>query len=163
MIRGTVMDVSPGTKSTEIALRFANGVPAVTDAAMSDWMLYVYKQFERPADCTGVEVKINVVDSNGNYREIGTTTSSSDGYFSFTWVPDIPGQFYVYAEFAGSKAYYGSHAETSFVVDEQPEPTAAPTPAPTSMAETYILGFGIASIAAIAIVGIVIALLLRKR
>jgi len=31
------------------------------------------------------------------------------------------------------------------------------------MAETYILGFGIASIAAIAIVGIVIALLLRKR
>lgn len=163
MIKGTVMDVSPGTKSTEVALRFANGVPAVSDANQGDWMKYVYKQFTRPAECTGVEVKISVVDSNGNYREIGTTHSSAEGYFSFAWQPDIPGTFFVYAEFAGSEAYYGSDAETSFVVDEAPEPTVAPTPEPASLADQYMLPATGGIIAAIAIVGVVLALLLRKR
>jgi PQQ-like domain len=163
MIRGTVMDNSPGTKSSEVALRFANGVAAVSDDSQSDWMLYVYKQFERPANATGVPVDIYVYDSNNNYRKIGTTTSSSDGSFSLAWVPDIPGTFNVYATFAGSKAYFGSHAESSFVVDPAPEATAAPTPEPTSFADQYLLPATGGIIAAIAVVGIVLALLLRRK
>jgi len=33
-------------------------------------------------DATGVEVTLSVVDANGNYRVIGTTTTSSDGFYS---------------------------------------------------------------------------------
>jgi hypothetical protein len=126
-------------------------------------MLYVYKQFERPANATGVPVDIYVFDSNNNYRKIGTTTTSSDGVFSLAWVPDIPGTFNVYATFAGSKAYFGSHAESSFVVDAAPEPTATPTPAPASLADQYLLPATGGIIAAIAVVGIVLALLLRRK
>jgi len=166
MIRGTVKDVSPGTKSTELSLRFPNGVSAVSDANQSAWMLYVYKQFE-PAPhetWTGVTVDLYVVDANMNARPIGTaTTSAENGAFAFAWTPDIPGTYYLYADFNGSNAYYGSHAETAFVVDEAPEPTVAPTQPPASLADQYMLpGIGII-VAAIAIVGVVLALVLRKR
>ena len=58
IIKGTVTDTSPGTKDSAITLRFPNGVPAVSDASQSDWMLYVYKQFTQPTDATGVPVSI---------------------------------------------------------------------------------------------------------
>jgi len=51
-----------------LAERFANGVPAVSDQSMSDWMAYVHQQKPMPANTTGVLVSINVVDSNGNYQ-----------------------------------------------------------------------------------------------
>ena len=73
----------------------------------------------------GVPVTLSVVDANGNYREIGTTTTS-DGFFTFSWKPDIEGAYTVYASFAGSDSYWPSHDMTSFAVDQ-----AAPTPAPT--------------------------------
>ena len=165
VIRGSVTDVSPGTNSDELTLRFPNGVPAVSDASMSDWMLYVYKQFPRPTDATGVDVTLNVVDSNGNFREIGKTTADSSGFFSYQWTPDIEGKYTVIASFAGSNSYYGSFAETAFAVDP-----AAATPAPTATPQTDIATTGtlmttmaigvIAIIIAIAIVGL---LILRKR
>ncbi len=164
MIRGTVMDVSPGTKSNKMLLRFPKGVPAVSDASMSEWMLYVYKQFDRPMNAIGVTVTLTVLDSNGNYREIGKTTSSADGVFNFAWTPDIPGEFKVYVSFAGSAGYYPSSAETAFIVDPapEPEPVIEPEYKPT-IADLYLLpGIG-AIIAAIAIVGIVIVLMLRKK
>jgi len=165
VIRGSVTDVSPGTNSDELTLRFPNGVPAVSDASMSDWMLYVYKQFPRPTNATGVDVTLNVVDSNGNLREIGKTTADSSGFFSYQWTPDIEGKYTVIASFAGSNAYYGSFAETAFAVDP-----AAATPAPTATTQpdtatngtlmtTMAIGV-IAIIIAIAIVGL---LILRKR
>ncbi|MBN1357610.1 PQQ-like beta-propeller repeat protein [Candidatus Bathyarchaeota archaeon] len=163
VISGTVMDVSPGTTSTDLTLRFPNGVPAVSDESMSDWMLYVYKQFERPDNATGVEVVIYVLDANGNYYEIGRTNSSSNGYYSLTYTPTIPGIFNVYVTFEGSDSYYSSSAETSFVVEEAPEATAAPTPTPAPMTDTYVLGLGIGSIIAIVAVGLLIILMLRKR
>jgi outer membrane protein assembly factor BamB len=43
MVTGMVTDVSPGTKDSALTMRFPNGVPAVSDESMSDWMLYVYK------------------------------------------------------------------------------------------------------------------------
>jgi outer membrane protein assembly factor BamB len=163
LVEGTVTDISPGTEDYALRARFPNGVPAVSDESMSDWMLYVYKQFPRPANATGVPVSIDVLDSNGNYRNIGTTTSDANGFFSFAWQPDIPGNFTVYATFAGSKSYWGSHAETAFVVDEAPQATPPSTPEPAPMTDTYVTGFGVGIIITIVVVGAVMILMLRKR
>ena len=81
IIEGTVTDIAAGTKQDEQAARFPNGVPAVSDASQEAWMEYVYMQKPRPTDTTGVPVTLSVVDSNGNYREIGTTTSDADGFY----------------------------------------------------------------------------------
>jgi hypothetical protein len=159
-IKGTVTDVSPGTADEKIKLRFPNGVAAVSDESMSDWMLYVYKQFTRPTNTSGVQVSINVIDSNGNYRTIGTTTSSSEGFFSYTWTPDITGEYKVYAIFEGSNGYYGSRAENAFTVEEA-QPTATAQPQITIPPyETYIVAFGVAIIIALALATI---LILRKK
>ena len=118
LIEGMVTDTSPGTNDLVMKERFPNGVPAVSDESQSQWMLYVYKQFERPSNATGVPVIVDVIDANGNYRNIGTTTSDANGVFSLDWKPDIPGKYTVYVTFAGSKAYWGSFAQSAFVVDE---------------------------------------------
>jgi hypothetical protein len=164
-VRGTVFDNSPGVKSDALTLRFPNGVPAVSDASQSDWMLYVYKEFDKPLNATGVPITLSVVDSNGNYRTIGTTTSDADGFFSYSWQPDIPGKYTVYASFEGSGAYYPSHAVTAFAVDEAATTTAPTQQVITGLATTtdlmmYIVGATIAIIIAIAVVGL---LILRKR
>jgi outer membrane protein assembly factor BamB len=163
LIKGTVIDISAGTEQTEQLARFPSGVPAVADESMSAWMEYVYMQKPRPADVVGVPVRIDVLDANNNYRNIGTTTADADGFFSFDWKPDIPGKYTVYASFAGSESYWPSHAVAAFAVDSAPEATVAPTPAPASLADQYFIPMSIGIIAAIAIVGIVLALLLRRR
>ena len=167
MIRGTVTDIASGTEEDVIRQRFPNGVSAVSDENMSAWMMYVYKQLEPDPHETwlGVPVTLYVVDANMNAREIGTaTTSAENGAFAFAWTPDIPGTYYLYAEYKGSEAYYGSHAETAFVIDETP---ASATPMPTSttgsLADAYILPGITGIIVAIAVVGIILVLMLRKR
>ena len=162
VIRGTVIDIATGTKQDEQAARFPYGVPAVSDASMSDWMQYVYMQKPRPTNTVGVEVTLSVVDSNGNYREIGTTTSN-DGTFSLNWKPDITGQYTVYASFAGSESYWPSHAMTYFAVDPA-APTPAPTEAPaTPVSEMYFVPAIVGLFVFVAIIGVVIILVLRKR
>ena len=163
VIRGTVTDVSTGTTQSTQALKFPNGVACAADSSMKDWMGYVYQQKALPANFTGVTVSIDVIDSNGNYRNIGTATTDATGVYSLPWLPDIPGYFTVIATFAGTNGYWPSHAETSFAVDAAPEPTAAPTQAPPSMADTYILPGIIAIIVVIIIIGALIMLMLRKR
>jgi hypothetical protein len=163
LIEGYVTDTSPGTEDYARTARFPNGVPAVSDESQSEWMLYVYKQFERPMDATGVDVSIDVLDANGNFRNIGTAKSDANGFYSFQWCPDIPGKFTVYASFVGSKAYYPSNAETAFIVDPAPEATPEPTQPPASLADQYLLPATGGIIAAIAVVGVVLALLLRKK
>jgi len=163
LLSGTVMDVSPGTKDANRMLRFPNGVPAVADECMSDWMQYVYQQFERPTNATGVPVELFVLDANNNYRNIGTTTTDSNGYYSYLWTPDIEGKYTVYATFPGSKSYWPSSAVTSFDVEPPP---ATPTPQPTqspSMADLYFMPMSAALLVAIIVVGIAIALIIRKR
>jgi hypothetical protein len=157
---GTVTDIAAGTQEFARTTRFPNGVPAVSDESMGEWMKYVYQQFPRPASTTGVPVTISVVDANGNYREIGTTTTSSDGFYSLNWTPDIEGKYSVYASFTGSKSYYPSHAEAAFVA----EPAKA-TPAPLEQitlppTEMYFAASTAAIIIAIALVAL---LLLRKK
>jgi hypothetical protein len=164
LVEGMVTDISPGTAKYAATARFPNGVPAVSDESMSDWMLYVYKQFERPNNATGVPVSIDVLDTNGNYRNIGTTTSDINGAYSFSWVPDIPGKYTVFATFAGSKSYYASSTESAFVVDSAPRASTAPTEHPESMADQYFLPLSIGMILAIIVIGLILALLLlRKR
>jgi len=160
VICGSVTDIAAGTASAEIAARFPNGVAAVADASMGDWMLYLYKQFPFPASAVGVDVSLDVIDSNGNYRNIGTATSDANGFYSFDWMPDIPGKFTVVATFAGSEGYYPSYDEAAFVVDQAPEATPEPTATPAPQTDTYIAGSTIAIIAAIAVVAF---LLLRKK
>jgi outer membrane protein assembly factor BamB len=164
VIRGTITDISAGTQQAEQAARFPHGVPAVSDESMSNWMEYVYMQKARPTNATGVPITIDVIDGNGNYRNIGMTTSDSSGTFSYQWTPDIEGKYTVIATFAGSESYYPSFAETSFAVDP-----AAVTPQPIevsnagSAAEQYLLPGIAAIIVAIAIVGVVLLLAIRKR
>jgi hypothetical protein len=161
LVEGMVTDVSPGTKDAGLTMRFANGVPAVADETMSDWMLYVYKQFPRAANASGVEVVVSVLDPNNNFYEVGRATSDADGFFSVAFTPEVPGKYTVIASFAGSGAYYGSHAESAINVDEAPAATPPPTPTPAPMTDTYVTGFGIGIILAI-VVGFAL-LLLKKR
>jgi hypothetical protein len=163
LVEGMVADISPGTDSFGLQKRFPNGVPVVSDESMSDWMLYVYKQFERPSNATGVEVVISVLDPNNNFYEVGRATSDASGFFHSSFTPEVPGEYTIYASFAGSKAYYGSSAESAINVEEAPEATPPPTPTPAPMTDTYVLGIGAGAIIAIVAVGLVIILMLRKR
>jgi outer membrane protein assembly factor BamB len=161
VIRGRVIDISAGTKQEEQAARFPDGVPAVSDASMGQWMEYVYMQKGRPSNATGVEVTLDAVDPNSNFIHIGTVTSDSSGLYSYMWKPDIPGKFTVIATFAGSESYYASYSETAIGVDEAPPAPPTPTPAaPLPPYEMYTIGAAIAIIIAVAIATI---LILRKR
>jgi hypothetical protein len=163
LVEGTVIDTATGTTQDEQAARFPNGVAAVSDESMSDWMEYVYMQKPKPTDVTGVEVILTVLDPNGNYYEVGTTTSDASGLFSCAFTPPVPGTYTVIATFEGTEGYYGSYAETAINVEEAPAPTAEPTPTPAPMTDLYVTGFGIGMILAIVAIGLVIILMLRKR
>ena len=164
LVEGMVTDVSPGTNDIKLTTRFPNGVPAVCDDNMSDWMLYVYKQFERPADVVGVEVVVSVLDPNGNCYEVTRTTSDATGFYSVEFVPEVPGKYTVLASFEGSGAYYGSFAESAVFVEEAPAATPEPTPTPASAADLYFLPLSVGTILAVIVVLILLALLLfRKR
>ena len=118
VISGTVIDKAAGTTDSDRTARFPNGVACVSDESQSAWMEYVYMQQECPTNATGVNVDLNVLDSNGNYRSIGTTTTDTNGYYSHQWSPDITGKYTVYAVFSGTNSYYGSQASTAFAVDQ---------------------------------------------
>ncbi len=161
LVEGSVIDTAAGTKQNEQAARFPNGVPAVSDESMGAWMEYVYMQKPRPTDATGVEVVIEVLDPNGNVYEVGRTTSDANGMFKLMFTPEVPGEYTIITTFAGSESYWPSHAETAVGVDEAPAAPAAPQPpAPNPPYEMYTIGTGVAIIAAVAIVGL---MLLRKK
>jgi len=164
VIKGTVYDTSAGSKQTEQAADFPNGLPCAADSSMTDWMGCVYQQKPLPTNFTGVTVSINVVDANGNYRSIGTATTDATGAYNLIWTPDIPGSYQVTANFAGTQGYWPSTATTAFTVMEAAAATAAPTPTPTSVADMYFVPAIAGLLVAIIVVGAVLALLmLRKR
>jgi hypothetical protein len=132
---------------------------------MYGWMGYVYQQQPMPTTFTGVPVTISVMDSNGNYRTIGTATTNENGMYTLTWTPDIAGNYTVYANFAGTNGYWPSSSTTSFNIMNA-APTAAATASPISMAGTEnTIMIGVAAIIVVIIVGIavVVMLILRKR
>jgi outer membrane protein assembly factor BamB len=163
MIRGTVMDIAAGTKQKEQAARFPNGVPAVSDESMGEWMEYVYMQKPRPTDVTGVEVTLSVLDPNGNVYDIGNVTTDAAGMFKLLWEPLVPGEYTVIARFAGTESYWPSYAETAVGVTEAPVATPPPTPTPAPMTDMYLFGATTGIIIAIVVVGLVLVLMLRKR
>jgi hypothetical protein len=79
------------------------------------------------------------------------------------WIPDIEGKYTVYASFAGSESYWPSHAVTAFNVDPAP---STPTPQPTqqpSMADLYFVPAIAGLFVFVAIIGVLIIIVLRKR
>ena len=160
LVEGTVTDQSPGQTCLGIP---AAGTPAIADESMSAWMEYLYMQQEKPTNATGVEVTITVLDPNNNCYDVGTTTSTIDGFFKLTFTPEVPGEYYVYATFTGSESYYGSSAVTAINVEEALAATPEPTPQPASAAELYFLPMSIATIVAIIVIGLLLFLMIRKR
>ncbi len=167
-VQGTVMDISPGASQTSVKDMFPNGLPAVSEDSMSQWMEYVYLQQAFPANTTGVPVSIIAIDPNGNYINLGSTTTDSSGSYGFQVSPSMltagPGLYKIVASFTGSTSYGSSHATSFVTVNAAPtSPTATPltqigvTPADLL---TYLAVGVIAIIIAIAIATV---LLLRKR
>jgi outer membrane protein assembly factor BamB len=163
LVEGMVTDISPGTEEYALTARFPDGVPAVSDENMSEWMLYVYKQFERPKDVNGVDVTVSVLDPNGNYYDVGTTKSDDSGFYKLTFTPPVPGEYKVISAFSGSKAYYGSFAETAIQVETAPPSTPAPTAEPESIADLYLIPSTIGIIVAIVVVGLLVIFMLRRQ
>ena len=153
MIEGTVTDQSTGQPDTA----------CISDEDMAAWMEYLHLQNSMPSNAKGVEVSLDVIDSNGNFRNIGTTTSDMTGTFGYMWTPDIPGQYTVIATFAGSESYGSSYAQTYMGVVEAPIPTPSPDPTPAPMTDTYVLGMGAAGLVAIVLIGLLILMMLRKK
>jgi hypothetical protein len=88
-------------------------------------------QFEQPDDVTGVPVALCAVDPNGNYQDLGTTTTDVEGNYGFMFEPEVPGQYMIIATFEGTNAYYGSHETTYIGVDPAPAPATSIEPEPT--------------------------------
>jgi outer membrane protein assembly factor BamB len=153
LIEGSVLDVSPGTNDQSIRLRFPNGVQAVADECMGDWMLYVYKQFPRPANVKGVWVSFDAVAPNGTWIHIGGTHTDSYGMYSVMWKPPSEGLWTIVATFPGSKSYWPSYAQTSIgVTAAPPTPETPEIPTPPD----YMMIFAVV-IAAVIVVAILVA------
>ena len=127
VIKGSVMDISAGTKQNEQAARFPKGVPAISDASMEDWMGYVYQQKPRPQDAVGVEVRIQTLDPDGNYAWIGTTTTDSYGNYAYSFIPQKEGMYAIIASFVGSNGYWGSETTTYLMVGPAPAQVTIPS------------------------------------
>lgn len=161
-IRGTVMDISAGAQQDGVAELFPSGLPAVSDESMTGWMEYVYKQQTKPADTTGVQVKLTATDADGNSVDIGTATSDANGFFSFNWKPDSAGKYTVYATFEGSESYWPSHSVTAFTIDEAPANTDTGNGAASVAGLDSTVIIGVAAVALIVAV-VAIALTVKKR
>jgi hypothetical protein len=153
IISGTVLDQSPAQP----------GTPCISEASIGDWMAYLHQQQPFPASVTGVPISIDAIDPNSNPVHIATVTSDASGTFSYTWAPQISGDYKITATFAGDGSYGSSWAQTAANVVSEAAPTSTQTSAPAQSAPDYnmtIIGMGIAVILAVAIVG---ALILKKR
>jgi outer membrane protein assembly factor BamB len=162
LIKGTVTDQSPGETCLGIP---AKGTAAIADECQEAWMDYLYQQQPKPTNATGVEVTLDVIDANGNFRNIGSTISDATGAYSYMWTPDIPGKYTLIASFAGSESYWSSSSETAFGVTD-----SAPTPPPpqaitTGLATTtdLMMYVGAAIAINIILIAVIAILLLRKR
>ena len=163
LVKGMVTDESAGTKDSDRIARFPDGVPAVSDESMTEWMEYVYMQQPKPANTTGVEVTVSVLDPNGNSYDVGTTTSDDNGFYKLMFTPLVPGEYSIHAAFKGSESYWPSAAVTAIYVEEAPQATPEPTSQPGSAADLYFLPMSIGTIVAVIVIGLLLFLMIRKR
>jgi hypothetical protein len=159
LLKGTVLDMSPAQP----------GTAAISDASMSDWMEYLHMQEPMPMDATGVSVTLDAIDPNGNFVNIGTVTSNTDGKYALSWTPEHEGMYQVLASFEGSESYYCSHDTTYIAVGPAPSPSQqleSELAGPTQAAEAPFIATDVIVILA-AVIFAVIALagffILRKR
>jgi hypothetical protein len=131
MIEGTVTDECAGAKRLVEEGKFKS-VPAMSDEDMGRWMEYLYMQQPIPEDATGVTVKLTSIDPNGNYQDIGEVTSDIWGNFGKSWVPPVPGEYIIMAEFEGSASYGSSSDSTYISVDPAPSAAQPIEPEPTT-------------------------------
>ena len=163
VLDGTITDISAGASQEAVAANFPNGLPCVSDASMTQFMEAVYEQQPMPTNITGVPVTLYVLDSNNNYRAIGTTKTDASGFFSLNWKPDIAGNYTVTATFAGTSSYYGSSAQTAFLANA-PSATAAPTATPLSgLASNTTVMYSVVAMIIVFIVGIALIAMLVTR
>ncbi len=163
VVEGMITDISPAAEDPVVKARFPHGVPVMSDEDMSAWMEYLYMQMAKPTEAVGVEVTVSVLDPNNNVYDVAVATSDDNGYYSATFVPEVPGDYKIIARFAGSESYYGSVAETFINVEEAPAPTPEAAAEAGSMADLYLIPSTIGIIVAIVVVGLVLVLMLRKR
>jgi len=156
-IQGSVLDQSPAQP----------GTPAVSDSSMVEWMDYLHMQnatlINSPPTPQGVQVTLTALDANNNIEIIGTTTTNGDGNYVVDWTPPIPGIMQITATFAGTNSYWSSSAETALTVNPATISAASPQPVQAQPTGMYIGVAAVAIIIAIAIVGAVIIVVLRKR
>jgi hypothetical protein len=155
-ITGTVVDLSPGQE----------GTPAISDNDMASWMEYLHQNMPKPTNAKGVTVQLTALDPNNNCIEIGEAISDINGAFGLTWAPEVPGLYQIVATFPGSDSYGSSSASTYLSAIEAPAEQAIviePEPDEPSIADTYFVPAIAGIIAAIAIVGVLLAVLLLKK
>jgi hypothetical protein len=170
------LDKSPGdlgsASNPTTRTDFPTNVPCVSDDSMGTYMNYLYMQepingLYGNATITGVPVSLDAVDPNGNSVHIATVTSDGiSGTFGYTWAPTIPGQYKITATFAGGNSYGSSSATTYAAVTQATAATTTPTTtAAANVVNTAdIMTFmAIGIIAVIIAIGIVGALILRKK
>ena len=154
LLEGTVLDLSTAQP----------GAAAVADADQEGWMEYLHMQQPFPVNAKGVTVSLDAIDPNNNYVHIGNATSDLTGKYSFGWTPEIEGKYTVIASFYNTEAYYGSTAETAVFVANAPATPVPPVPPQAAPDPTMpIVGMGVAILAAVVIVGIMLVRVLRKR
>jgi hypothetical protein len=102
-IKGTVTDQSPvGRRNiNDVLEKPLKGTPAISDADMEAWMEYFFMQQAMPTNAKGVEVTLATIDPNGNYYEIGKTTSDINGNYGLSFTPEVSGDYQIIATFAG--------------------------------------------------------------
>ena len=110
---------------------------------------------------TGVPVSLTAIDSAGNYVDIGVvTTSAYYGTFEKAWTPPTEETYKIIASFAGDDSYGSSAASTAVSVGPASAPIVIPEQSTPPDYTMTIVGMGIAIMAVVAIVGL---LIYRKR
>ena len=115
-IKGTVLDQSPAQPDT----------PCVSKESMTTQMEYLHMQqpiggIKGDAIITGVPVTLTAVDSDGNWIDIGTTTTNGYyGTFGIEWTPPDEGKYEIIASFEGDESYGSSGASTFVTVGPAP-------------------------------------------
>jgi hypothetical protein len=149
MITGTVLDMSPGQ----------SGTPCVSADSMVTQMEYLHRQ--QPIDgvdhtktITGVPVTLTAVDQDGDWIDLGKTTT--DGYygtFGLEWTAPDEGKYEIIASFEGDDSYGSSSAATYVTVGPAPSPAEPETEEPSE--EAPFPTTEVAIIAAVAVVAVV--------
>jgi hypothetical protein len=156
LIQGSVLDMSPAQ----------SGTPCVSTDSMATQMEYLHMQL--PIDgiwhnkvITGVPVTLMAVDENGNYIDIGTTTT--DGYygtFTLSWTPPEEGTYKIIASFEGDNSYGSSGASCGLLVGPAASASGVIEPEhPLISTEVAI----VLAVVAVAVIAAVAFLVLRKR